>query len=96
MLGVHELKVHELEVQELEIQDRSSSSLTSGQVLEVQDIEVLKMKVQKLEPELWGKGAGGDFSGALRCPRVVEKVRVTLPSVEVRDREAFPFTPSSQ
>ena len=29
----------------------------------------------------------------LRCPRVVEKARVTLPPIKVREFEAFPYTP---
>ena len=61
-------------------------------------MEVKKLKVQKLEvqePELSVLGAGGGFRGVLRCPRVAEKAKVTLPSWEVREREAFPSTPST-
>ena len=36
-----------------------------------------------------GLGAGEDFWGVLRCPRV------TLPSLEVREREAFPSSPAA-
>ena len=31
----------------------------------------------------------------LKCPRMVEKVRVTLPSLDVRVRKAFPSNPST-
>ena len=44
----------------------------------------------------FGRGAGGDFSGALRCPSGVEKVRVIFPSLEVREREAFHFNARNQ
>ena len=37
-------------------------------------------------------GAGGDFSGVLRCHSGVEKERVILPSLEVRGRKAIHFT----
>ena len=40
-----------------------------------------------------GLVAGLVFRGAFRCPRVVEKARVTLPSFEVKVSKAFPFTP---
>ena len=33
--------------------------------------------------------------GVLKCPRMVEKARVTLPSLDVRVRKAFPSTPST-
>ena len=39
-----------------------------------------------------GLVAGGVFRGVLRCPRGVEKVRVTLPSFEV----SLPFHPKHQ
>ena len=39
-----------------------------------------------------GLVAGGGFRGVLRCPRGVEKVRVTLPSLEV----SLPFHPQHQ
>ena len=45
-------------------------------------MEVEKLKVQKLEGFFWGGGV------ELRCPKVVDKARVTLPSLEVREREA--------
>ena len=44
----------------------------------------------------FGRGAGWDFSGALRCHSGVEKVRVILPFLEVRRRKAFHFTVRSQ
>ena len=96
-LEVHALEVHALEVHELKVQELEVQCWRSGQELEVQDMEVQKLKVQKLEvqePELLG--AEGVFRGVLRCSREVKKVWVTLPSLEVREREAFPFTPSSQ
>ena len=43
-----------------------------------------------------GQGDKGDYSGVLRYPRGVEKVMVILASLEVREREAFNFTPRSQ
>ena len=35
----------------------------------------------------------GDYSGALRCPRGVKKVRVIMASLEVREKEAFHINP---
>ena len=43
-----------------------------------------------------GRGDKRDYSGVLRCPRGVEKVMVIVASLEVREREAFDFTPRSQ
>ena len=43
---------------------------------------------------LWLEGILVGHLGALA--RGVEKVRVILPSLEVREREAFHFTPGSQ
>ena len=42
-----------------------------------------------------GQGDRGDYSGAHRCPRGVEKVMVILASIEMRGREAIDFTPRS-
>ena len=44
----------------------------------------------------FGRGAGGDFSGALRCHSGVEKLRVILRSLEVRGGKPFHFTARSQ
>ena len=71
-----------------------SSSWRSGQELEVPPGD--------RSPEAGGPGVrtswlvvGRGFRGVLRCPRGVDKVRVTLPSLEVRVRKAFPSTPGT-
>jgi len=68
-----------------------SSSWRSGKELEVRPGD--------RGPEAGGPGVrtswlvvGGGFRGVLRCPRGVDKVRVTLPSLEV----SLPFHPQHQ
>ena len=78
-----------------------SSSWRSGKKLEVRPgAKIPGDGGQEAEgSEAGGPGGGtsglvarGGFRGVLRCPRGVEKVRVTLPSLEV----SLPFHPQHQ
>ena len=81
-----------------------SSSWRSGKELEARPgAQIPGDGGQEAEgSEAGGPGAGASvlgsvrgFRGVLSCPRVVKKARVTMPSLELRDRDAFPSTPST-
>ena len=74
-------EVQELEVQQLEVRP-GVEGLGDGCP------EAVGLEAGGPDARLSGLRAGGVLGGVLRCPRVVQKARVTLPSLEVREGEA--------